>query len=183
MEQPKNNKVKIINNKKYFNAPLNKEGKLYWIPIVVKNKSYLLGFINAYHLVSEMYDISIQDMYIAISSDRFNDVLTDGSRIHNLTRKEFKTKLKKMYFSPNNEKHPENDSDILNQYFLSVSCVGCGMFYGFKEENDVPEKDLICDVCGNTLISYIHDDDDYFDFDGDAGDVEKIVEEINKESE
>lgn len=183
MENPKpNNKVKIVENNKFFNTPLNEKGEPYWIPIVVKDKSYLLGFINSYRFITELYDIDIRDVQIAISSDRFNDVLTDGSRIHKLTREELKKKLKEMYFDKNKEIHPENDTNILEQYYLSVSCVSCGMFHGFKEEDEIPEDDFKCSLCGNTLISYVHEYDEYFDFDGDSGDVEKIVEEINKEN-
>jgi len=176
-----NTKVKVIKDKKYFNAPVNSDGNPYWIPIVVKNKSYLLGFINSYQFISDIYDISVKDIEIAISSDRLNDVLMDGTRIQTLTRKELKEKLKFLYFTEVKENHPENNTNILNQYYLSVSCVNCGMFYGFKNEAEVPEKDFTCDVCGNSLIMYVDEYDDYFSFDGNSGDVEKIVEEINKE--
>lgn len=176
-----NDKVKIIDNKKLFNPPLNKDGKPYWIPIVVRDKSYLLGFINAYRFIEKMCEIEIQDVDIVTSSDRFNDILTDGTRIHTLTREKLKLKLKELFFKSHEEKHPENNTTALEQYYLYVSCVNCGMFYGFKKEHDVPEHDLKCDVCDNVLISYINESDDYFDFDGDPGDIETIVEEINKE--
>ena len=55
------------------------------------------------------------------------------------------------------------------------------MFFGFKMESDIPENDLYCDCCGNALIIYTEHYDEYFDFDGKAGEVDKILEEINEE--
>lgn len=177
-----NNKIKMIKDKKYFNAPLNKEGREYWIPVVVKNKSYLLGFIEAFATISEIHDISISDTEIALSSDRFNDILMDGSRIQNLSRNQLKEKIKKIILSTK-EEHEENSEDILKDYLLSVSCPNCGMFYGFKTENEIPEKDFQCNICDNMVIIYTNVNDDYFDFDGKSGDIEQIVEEISKEED
>lgn len=176
-----NEKVRVIKDKKYFNSPLDEKNKPYWIPVVVKDKSYLLGFINAYHFFTDLHALPSHDMEIALSSDRFNDILTDGTRMHNLTRVQLKTKLKELYFASKGEDHPENKGNILEHYYMSFSCAKCGMFYAFKNEDEIPEDDFKCVTCDNTLISYIHENDEYFNFDGDAGDVDKIVEEINKE--
>ena len=175
-------KVKIIKGKKYFNTPLDENNKPYWIPIVVKDKSYLLGFINAYHFICDVrgYEGDKIELEMALGSDRFNDVLTDGSRIKNLNREQLKKKIKKIYFDNETNNHPENSEGILNQYYLSFSC-NCGMFFAFKEENEIPEEDFKCVTCGRTLISYVHENDDYFNFDGIVGDVDKIIEEINNE--
>jgi hypothetical protein len=175
-----NNKVRVVKNKKYFNAPLDDNKKPYWIPIVVKDKSYLLGFINAYHFLSGMHGFPTTDIEIALSSDRFNDVLIDGTRIQHLSRKQLKDKIRDMFFNEK-IKHPENADDILDEYYLSLSCTNCGMFYPFKTEDDVPDEDLKCNICDNTIISYVYENDDFFDFDGVTGDVDKIVDEINKE--
>jgi len=183
MQEKPNNKVRLYKKKKYFNSPLNKDNKPYWIPIVVRNKSFLLGFINAYHVINEMHDIEMNGMEVSLSSDRFNDILMDGSRMQNLTRSQLKNKLKEMYFKTHTTKHQENSGNILDEYYMSLNCINCGMFYGFHNETEVPENDFKCDVCDNVLISYINEDDDYFDFEGDIGDVDNIVEEINKEIE
>ena len=183
MQEKSNNKVRLYKKKKYFNMPLDTNNKPYWIPIVVKDKSYLLGFINACQFISEMHEIETNEMEVALSSDRLNDVLMDGSRMQDLTRNQLKNKLKELYFKTHTYKHPENNVNVLEEYYLALSCVNCGMFVGFHTEHEVPEHDLKCDVCDNTLISYINEDDDYFDFEGDIGDVDNIVEEINKENE
>jgi len=177
-----NNKIKMINDKKYFNSPIDKEGNPYWIPIVIRNKDYLLGFINAYHFISDLHIIDINDMEIALSSDRFNDVLINGTRIQSLTRQQLKQTIKKLYFDTPKENHPENKENILNDYYLTINCVNCGMFYAFKNENEVPENDFVCSTCDRTLISYINESDDYFTFDGDSGDIDEIVSELNNEN-
>ena len=81
-----NDKVVVVGDKKYFKSPPDEEGKPYWIPIVVKDKSYLLGYMNAYMFISEVYEIDPNDLQVALSSVRFNDILIDGSRIENLTK-------------------------------------------------------------------------------------------------
>lgn len=175
-----NKKIKMLDGKKYLNAPVDSNNKPYWIPIVAKDKSYLLGFINAYHFLTGMHGIPSTDMEVALSSDRFNDVLLDGSRIQNLSRKELKVKIRELFFDDIGN-HPENSEDILDEYYLSLSCSNCGMFYPFKTDEDVPEEDYQCNVCGNTIILYIHENDDTFEYDGTIGDVDKIVDEIKNE--
>jgi len=179
-----NNKVRIEKNKKYFNSPLDENNNPYWVPIVTKDKSYLLGFINAYRFVADLHGMPPSDLIIALSSDRFNDIMIDGSRIHKSTKKQLKEKFKKWYYDEDRESdHSENDENILDEYFLSISCPNCNMFYAFKNDKEIPDVDFKCATCGQTLISYTYESDDYFDFDGDASMVEEIVDEINKENE
>jgi len=178
------NKIKMVNNKKYFNTPLDENGKPYWIPIVVKNKDFLLGFIEAYNVASASFGIPIEDMELLLSSDRLNDVLMDGTRIGNITRAELKSKLKKFIYKPDkDENHPDNSAKILDEQILMIDCPNCGMFYSFKEEEDIPKKDTYCVTCGRAIIIYTNRTDNFFHYDGKQMDMEKVINEIHKEAD
>ena len=184
MDKKAHNKIKMINKKKYFNPPLTEKGQVYWIPIVVKNKDFLLGFIEAYNVASASFGIPIDDMELLMSSDRLNDVLMDGSRIREITRAELKQKLKDFIFKPEkDDKHPDNNAKILEDQLLMVDCPNCGMFYSFKEEQDIPKADTYCVTCGRAIIMYTNRDDSFFHYDGKQIDMEKVIAEIHKESD
>lgn len=177
-----NDKVKIINDKKYFNAPLDENNKPYWIPIVIKNKDYLIGFMNAYDLVCDLHGFNRKEIDISLSSDRFNDILLDGTRMQTLSREELKKKLRILFYSHINATHQENSADVLSDDFLSVSCT-CGMYYSFKDENDIPLEDTKCTTCGKYILMYTNMNDSEFTFDGESGDINKIIKELNNEIE
>ena len=178
MSRSYSEKAIVENGKMYFNPPLDENKNPYWIPIVVKNRDYLLGYIHGYNFISEMTGTTLKEMHISISSDRFNDILSDGSRIQNLSRVELKEKIRNFY---NNSEHPDNADDILEDHLLSLSC-SCGIYYTFDGKDEIPEKDTCCSTCNKSIIEYTHRDDDCFEYDGEQGDVEAIIKELNDEN-
>lgn len=178
-----NNKIMTKGNKKYFNPPTDENNNPYWIPVVVKDKSYLLGFIEAFRIIHELSNPHKIELELTLSSDRFNDILMDGSRIQNLTREQLKDKIRNIMFPETTpEDHTENSQEILKEYLLNVSCPKCGMFYGFKTEEEIPKTDFKCNICNRYVLMYTNKNDDYFDFYGQQGDIEEIVAELNNEN-
>ena len=76
-----------------YDPPKDKNQKPYWVPIVAKNKDYLIGFLDGVHIALDMLDASFIGLQIALGSDRLNDILPDGRRISNLSKTEFKNIL------------------------------------------------------------------------------------------
>lgn len=166
---------------KTFDAPKDENGKPYWVPIVVKNRDYLVGFTEAYRLLANIYSVPLSELSKTISSDRFNDVLFDGSRIKDISKKELKEKVRNMIFIPDREEHVENDGEVYEQNLLTVECEHCGMFYSFKNCKEIPDVSTDCQICGRKLIIYTDLDDEDIEYEGEGQEViENIVNEIHQ---
>lgn len=176
MRRPQN-----LKKLKIFKAPVDEKGKPYWVPIVVKNKEYLIGYLECYRTMCASHGLNPDDLIVALGSDRLNDILPDGSKIKNLTRIELKRKVKDMMMKPVRDDHPENQDDLYMDNALAMGCKNCGMFYLFKEHEEIPENDFACSCCSRELIIYTETYDDDFDYDGEEGQIEEIVSEIQKE--
>ncbi len=155
-----------------YTSPL-RNNKPYWIPIVCKNKDYLIGYLNGIDLIkytlSDIFkqmkiNFDFNNLDLFLDSSRFNDIMEDGRREHELNEKEkkdlflelFESKLK----SITKEKNTEY-SDVLN-----IECI-CGFgYYGWKSYIDIPTEQFICSECGRVLIDYTGNDDYNYEFDG-----------------
>lgn len=167
---------------KKFESPLDENNKPYWVPIVTKNLDNLKGFLHAYTMLAEIYDLPLEELNKMLSSDRFNDVLYDGSRVRDLSDVELKKKIQKMIFVPDRESHIENTGEIYTENILTVDCVNCGMHYGFDNANYLPEENFDCSCCNRRLIHYTNLDDDEFYYDGFTKDqINDIVTELHKD--
>ena len=164
-----------------FNAPVDENQQAIWIPIVAKNRDYILGYIDAWKIMSEVYELPMSDMLHALGSDRFNDVMPDGSRMQDLSKKDLKEKIKNIMLKPSRSEHIENTSDIYYENELVIECPGCRMVYMFKELIDIPKVNFGCSCCNRALIMYHHHDDDELTYDGESGTVEEIVREIHED--
>jgi hypothetical protein len=165
-----------------LNLPKDENGKIYWIPIVMKNKDYLVGYIEAYKTLSIIYEIPVSELHHTLSSsDRFNDVLQDGTRMRDLSNEELKNKLKEMISVPNKGGHPENDEELYKDIILTIDCVHCNMFYSFKKIEEIPDESLNCSTCGKTLILYTNLNEDEIIYEGGRDQIDKAVKEITKE--
>lgn len=164
-------------NKKRFKAP-TKNKEAYWIPVVVKNKDYLLGFLISHKinmLIDECHPFNI---FRTLSSDRFNDILPNGERIKNLTDEQLKGRLIDIIIRNSiHETHPENDYKIYYDNLLNITCF-CGMPYNFKDEKDLPEESIKCPECKRFIIYYTGCSDDKFFYTGDRERLEKVMAEI-----
>ncbi|MFW6219551.1 MAG: hypothetical protein ACOC33_01655 [bacterium] len=158
-----------------YKAP-TMNGKEYWVPIVVKNRDHLVGYLEGMKLMEDMIldslsqngiDINIRSMELFLDSLRFNDILQDGRRESELNPDEKRqmlfnlvdTKLKKI-----NDTHIENN--INDDSILSIECL-CNLgFYFWESVYDIPNENFYCIHCGRLLIDYTNVDDSEFDFDG-----------------
>jgi len=151
-------------------------GKKYWVPVVVKNKDHLVGYLEGMKIMEDMIldalyqngiDVNIDSMELFLDSLRFNDILQDGRRESELKPDEKKqmlvdlvdNKLKKI-----NDPHVENNID--DDSVLSIECL-CNLgYYSWNNVYDIPNDKFYCVHCGRLLIDYTNIDDSEFDFDG-----------------
>ncbi len=150
-----------------FKAPIDENGKEYWVPVVIKNKDVLVSFLNGVHSVLQAFNYDLNNIDLLLGSERFNDILPNGNRVKNMSDTELlkyiKEEATKIKESTNS--HVENDNTILSNYYLSIECT-CGMFYGFNNQMEIPDKTCECSICGKKLIIYTKRDDSEFIYDG-----------------
>jgi hypothetical protein len=126
--------------------------------------------MNGVNAVLTVFDSSLKEIDLLYGSERFNDILPDGTRVSDMTDSDIvlyikntnKDKNKKLADYILNE---ENDDNILDGYYLTVECT-CGLFHGFKNQKEIPDEDLKCGICGKTLILYTHRNDSDYIYDG-----------------
>ena len=175
-----------MNDETKYIAPKGLDGKPYWVPVVVKSKDYLVGFIDSISVVKQIVDnVEFDALLSTLASDRFNDVLPSGVRISDMNDVQFKEHIKQLILKDQEkiilrDKNKEFSNDILDDYFHAISCT-CGNFIGFKTPFDIPENDMDCDLCGKRLLEYTHKDDDEFIYDGSQRDMESVVVDIMNE--
>jgi len=162
-----------------YPAPLDENGNPYYVPIVVKNKDTLVGYLDgvAYtQMISDMIfkslkiPISINGFDLNLDSSKFNDVLPDGTRAGDLSDSELKniinSKIKdKQDFEDSRNTNPENNENILDPTFLSIDCTNCGGYYAFKTVDEIPKENFSCGICGRVLIQYTNLDDSEYKYD------------------
>jgi len=176
-------KVYIKNmNKLKIKIPKDETGKEYFLPVVVENKAFLKGFLLAYNILASTQNLSLKNISVCLSSIRFNDILFDDTRIGDLSRPQIKEKLKVMIGLLESE-HPDNDDTIYDDYVLTLSCNGCGMFFGFDSYASLPEEDFSCSCCGRKLVLYTNKQDDVFEIYDESKVIVSIMGEIFKELE
>lgn len=151
--------------------------KEYYVPIVVKNKDYLIGFLDANKMISPIVEID----YTVLDSMRFNDILPDGSRRRYLDEEQIIEILNStdeknniVEFSPTmGIREPELD------VYLEVTC-SCGNYRKFKSAAEIPSKTVYCELCDRDIIDYTHHDDSEIEYDGpkDKMDIGADVDEI-----
>jgi len=158
-----------------YTSPL-KNSKPYWIPIVCKNKDYLVGYLNGVGLIEFTFtdvfkqleiDFNFKNLDLFLDSSRFNDVMEDGRREHEIDEDEkkqifidiFKNKLDSI--SNNHIENNTNYDDILR-----IECP-CGFgYYAWKEFKDIPAEQFKCAECNRVLIDYTGNNDYNYEFDG-----------------
>lgn len=150
----------------YYQAPKDEKGNPYWVPIVVKSKDFLVGYIfmreTIGHIVDDItkgFGVNIQfdvkEFDHTIDSSRFNDLMPDGKELSKLSQKELAE-----YFEQNLKSKIEldmakpDDSKVFEEDILVLKC-SCNLgVYSFKHIKDIPEEDFCCTNCGKKLIHY-----------------------------
>jgi hypothetical protein len=155
---------------KFYKAPKDENGNPVWVPIVIKNKDQLIGFIEGVNMTASVYDIDRESMFYTLSSERFNDIMQNGKRLRDMTNTEFLNHAKGVIengFDRINAMEAHDGGD-LNDFCLTVQC-SCGNFIGYTDYDRIPNVDSKCDICGNTIIQYTNDEDDFYVYDGIPG--------------
>lgn len=138
----------------------------YYVPVVSKNKDYLIGFLDAFTMFSSMFDIEGS----VLDSMRFNDILPNGMRRRDMEDEDIKEQLKLIEESKNIREN-ESTATPPDEPYLSVDCV-CGNSHKFDDAVDIPEKNLVCGICGKILIDYTGIDPFEYEYDGE---LEKML--------
>lgn len=158
--------------------------KEYYVPVVVKNRDYLIGFLDAMSAISPIIDVD----YTALDSMRFTDVLPDGQRRRNLTDQEIIDSLSVTDANNNVLEQAQTKELIVESIpFLEVNC-NCGNYLKFEHPSELPKTTRKCELCGNVLIDYTGYDQDDYEYDGDIermlvglGDVDEEWEDGDDE--
>lgn len=136
----------------------------YFVPIVVKNRDFLMGFLSCldnFELAASKFDIILSQ-----SSAKFNDILPGGLRRRNL---EFEEQIQTIVEYRINQclvEDPDSEIEIdEDSPFLEINCE-CGNYVSF-EQADIPHHSHKCDICGKYLIEYTNKNDEDFLYDGD----------------
>jgi len=175
--------------------PPKTENKDQWVPIVAKNKDWLVGYISGIQMVESIIANSLEEngmevdfrgLDLCLDSSRFNDIMEDGKRESECSQSEIKKYYERIIdekIDMIKEQHPDNGK-ALEDYFLEVECLcGLGIFL-FKTPKEVPEQQFRCSICGKVVIDYTDENDEDFEYDGDASArVKLIAEELSKKIE
>lgn len=179
-----NKSSKNLNEKRItYKAPIDENGNELYVPIVVPNKTFLIGYVeckmNDQFLLSMISEelkqrglfLDIGKLPLLMDSGRFNDVMPNDKRESRMTQEERKKMLKNMidkqigYFDKNMN-FGENNPILINNNILDIDCPQCSMYYGWKNSKELPEEDFYCTLCGRKLIHYTNHFDWEYKFDG-----------------
>lgn len=133
----------------------------YYVPVVVKNKDFLMGFLDAFRGLSKIIN---NDNFRMLDNRRFNEVLPDDSKRSEHSIEEIREIYKEHTDSLNvkeNEKEEPEEDDV----YLSVNC-SCGNYFEFYHPKQLPEKTMKCDLCNRVLIDYTGFEDFYYEYNG-----------------
>lgn len=121
-----------------------------YVPVVVKNKDFLLGYLYAskfFKLIlnecSEKLGIYIDTSVFdaCLDSTRFNDIMMNGKRTSECSQKEIEDYIKNLIenkYQKLKEQHPDNEQKILNDSILKIECP-CGLgFYSYDSTEKIP---------------------------------------------
>lgn len=156
---------------KFYKPPKDSTGKQLWVPIVVKNKDVLMGFILGINLADSIYSIDREALFASLSSAKYNDITKSGKRLRDMTNKEFREYAESIVQDGTDRVEALNSKDgnncDLEDYVLTLSC-SCGNFISYKNNESIPDKDTYCDMCSNKIIHYTKSDK-VFIYDGLTG--------------
>jgi hypothetical protein len=145
--------------------------KDYYVPVVVKNRDYLIGFLDAVSAISDEMEVD----FTALDSMRLTDVLPDGRRRRDLDP----IAIMESIVSNTEGTVVETTMELQEQPYFEVHC-NCGNYIKFDSPHELPTVTRKCELCNKVLIDYTgHDQDDY-DYDGDE---EKRLFGIDEETD
>lgn len=144
---------------------MNVYSRDYFVPIVVKNRDYLVGFLNALDAFS--LGSSKIDMVLSESSAKFNDILPGGLRRRHISIEDQIGIMidYRMKMSAIEDPETLEERELEEDKFLEINCE-CGNYVSFDSAEDIPHTSLKCDICGKHLIDYTNRNDTDYVYDG-----------------
>lgn len=139
-----------------------KYNKNYYVPIVVKNRDYLIGWLDSQYIINEILELD----FSLLDSMRYTDVLPDGQRRRHLTEEQILDVLKNYYESSNIKENPSENDNHAEVPYLDVTCT-CGNYVKFNSSSDISKNSYVCEICGKHMIDYTGHDIGEYDYDGD----------------
>jgi len=151
-----------------YEPPIDDDGNEYYVPVVIKNRDTLVGYINGQEEFKQSMEMAFEFMGTNISlgekyfdygldSSRFNDIMPDGRRESDLSDDEFADYLQSM-----ENEHVAVMESAPSKYdysLLKVECT-CGFgFYSWEDFDSIPTETFKCHECGKVLIHYTGIDD------------------------
>jgi hypothetical protein len=154
-----------------YDAPKDIDGHPYYVPVVTKNRDYLMGYISGLDTAKDMIkdvlasiniNVDLGAIDVLLDSTRFNDILENGRYESEMTDKEKKDYIFDIVEEVTEKlKHSSTENNVLDDAKLRVEC-SCGLgFYFWDEVTDIPKSNFSCHNCGKILIHYtgIYDGD------------------------
>jgi hypothetical protein len=159
------------------------KGKKQFVPVVMKDRDCLICFISQMHSVVENIGELLEEMpgvkkktakeiiehitssCLNLDNTRFNGYAKDGLNLNTIDQNELKDIL--VNFSESQEIAKltgENGENILGESYFYINCC-CGNYVSFKGPENIPEKNLNCDLCERLLIDYTGKHDFEFEYD------------------
>lgn len=158
-----------------YESPIDNDGNPYYVPVVAKNRDFLVGYIKGLDLGREILidvmesvgvKVNLGKLDVVLDSNRFNDILKNGKHESEMTVDD----MKEYIFDIFNEVSSKLDSDsseigAFDNDLLHVEC-SCGYgFYSWVNYEDIPEETFHCGECGKVLIHYTGIDDFKLEYD------------------
>lgn len=153
-----------------YEAPRDTDGNPYYVPIVAKNKDFLVGYISGLATAKDMIkdvlesiniDVDLGPIDVLLDSTRFNDILENGRYESEMTDAEKKDYIFNIVESVSHKLVYKNSENFVDNSELKVEC-SCGLgFYSWEHAVDSPQQNFACHNCGKILIHYtgIYDSD------------------------
>lgn len=151
------------------------EGQPYFVPIVVKNKSFLIGYLASMITFRSLLidlaqklnaPINLSTLETGLDSTRFNDILMNGKRVSECSDKEYSKYIQDVVeqkIDKLTDEHPDNS--LYNNSLLKIDCA-CGLgLYVYNKVDEIPEESVYCSCCGRLLIDYTGNWDTDYEFD------------------
>jgi len=172
----------------YYTSPII-NGKPYYVPIVAKNKDFIIGYINAISDIKELlfdtlesintdldFDFDLDIVNIMLNSSRFNDILENGKHESEMSEVEFKKYIYDIIRDASNKMTSQHniENNIKYNHILDVEC-SCGLgYYAWDTYDSIPDTTFKCTNCGKILIHYTgHSINEYEFQEGEVNDKQK----------
>jgi len=147
-----------------YKPKIDEDGQPYYIPIVVKNKDYLIGYIKGIEdskdimndLLSYMnINADVDNMDVMLDSTRFNDILENGKRESEMSDEELRDYFYDLIDEISRKNTDDNiENNIDDDYIFHVEC-SCNLgYYAWKDYDSIPDENFKCVNCGKVLIHY-----------------------------